>query len=132
MFFFLKFSRDSEEEDQVGLQAPEDPHDSSTDTCLTFPYSSDSPRPFPPSPVHPVTDSPIRVSPLTIVTNSPSGDDSPIHRSSGHNSPTSTSSTPPVLTFSQRKDIFSSLTWALNLKTGFFIQLSVQRGSCPF
>ena len=51
--------------------------------------------------MHPVTDSPIRVSPLTIVTNSPSGDDSPIHRSSVHNSPTPTSSTPPVLTFSQ-------------------------------
>ena len=109
MFFFLKFPEKvrAEEEDQVGLQVPEDPHDSSTDTCPTFPYSSDSPRPFPPSPVHTVTDSPIRVSPLTIVTNNPSGDDSPvpilspIHRFSGHNSPTSTSSTPPVLTFSQ-------------------------------
>ena len=66
MFFSLKFPETvrAEEEDQVGLQAPEDPHDSSTDTCLTFPYSSNSPRPFPPSPVHPVTDSPIRVSPL--------------------------------------------------------------------
>ena len=85
----------------MGLQAPEDPHDYSTDTCQTFSYSSDSPRPFPPSPMHTVTDSPIRVSPLTIVTNGPSGDDSPIHRSSGHNSPTPTSSTPPVLTFSQ-------------------------------
>ena len=97
----------AEEEDQVGLQVPEDPHDSSTDTCLTVPYSSDSPRPFPPSPVHTVTDSPIRVSPLTIVINNPSGDDSPIpilspiHRSSGHNSPSPTSSTPPGLTFSQ-------------------------------
>ena len=80
----------AEEEDQVGLQAPEDPHDSLTDTCLTFPYSSSSPRPFPPSPVHTVTDSPIRVSPLTIVTNNSSGDDSS----------TPTSST-PVLTFSQ-------------------------------
>ena len=109
MFFFLKFSETvrAKEEDQVGLQAPEDPHDSSTDTCPTFPYSSDSPRPFPPSPVHTVTDSPIRISLLTIVTDNPSGDDSPtpilspIHRSSGHNSPTPTSSTPPVLTFSQ-------------------------------
>ena len=90
-----------EEEDQVGLQVPEDPHDSSNDTCLTFPYSSSSPRPFPASPVHTVTDFPMRVSPLTIVTNSPSGDDSPIDRSSGHNSSTPTSSTPPVLTFSQ-------------------------------
>ena len=93
MFFLLKFPETvrAEEEDQVGLQAPEDSHDSSTDTCPTFPYSLDSPRPFPPSPVHTVTDSPIRVSPLTIVTNNSSGDDSPIP----------TSSTPPVLTFSQ-------------------------------
>ena len=86
---------------KVGLQAPEDPHDSSTDTCLTFPYSSNSPRSFLPSPVHPVTDSPIRVSPLFIVTSNSSGNDSPIHRSTGHNSPTPASSTPPVLTFSQ-------------------------------
>ena len=93
MFFLLKFPETvrAEEEDQVDLQAPEDPHDSSTDTCPTFPYSSVSPRPFPPSPVHIVTDSPIRVSTLTIVTNNSSGDDSPIP----------TSSTPPVLTFSQ-------------------------------
>ena len=93
MFFLLQFPETvrAEEEDQVGLQAPEDPHDSSTDTCPTFPYSSDSPRPFPTSPVHIVTDSPIRVSPLTIVTNNSSGDDSPIP----------TSSTTAVLTFSQ-------------------------------
>ena len=111
MFFFLKFSETvrAEEEDQVGLQAPEDPHDSSTDTCPTFPYSSDSPRPFPPSPVHTVTDSPIRVSLLTIITDNPSGDDSPIHRSSGHNSPTPTSSTPPVLTFSQTSTSLPSI-----------------------
>ena len=96
-----------EEEDQVSLQVPEDPHDSSTDTCLTFPYSLSSPRPFAASPVHTVTDSPIKVSSLTIVTNNPSGDDSPIpilspiQRSSSHNYPTPTSSTPPVLTFPQ-------------------------------
>ena len=89
----------AEEVDQVGLQAPEDPHGSSTDTCPTFPYSSDSPRPFPPSPVHTVTDSPIRVSPLTIVTNNSSGDDSPIP----------TSSTPPVLTFSQTSTSLPSI-----------------------
>ena len=65
---FLKFPGvvGTEEEDQVGPPAPEDSHDSSTDTCLTFPYRSNSPRPFPPSPVHSVTDSPIRVSPLFI------------------------------------------------------------------
>ena len=117
MFFFLKFPETVrvEEEDQVGPQVPEDPHDSSTDTCPTFPYSSDSPRPFPPSPVHTVTDSPIRISPLTIVTDNPSGDDpstpilSPIHRPSGHNSPTPTSSTPPVLTFPQTFTSLSSI-----------------------
>ena len=103
MFFFLKFPETvrAEEKDQVGLQAPEDPHDSSTDTCLTFPYSSDSPRPFPPSPVHPVTDSPIRVSPLFIATSDSSGNGSPIRRSTGHSSLTPASSTPPVLTSSQ-------------------------------
>ena len=60
MLFFLIFleTARAEEEDQVGPQAQENPHDSSTDSCLTFPYSSNSPRPFPPSPVHSVTDSP--------------------------------------------------------------------------
>ena len=98
MFFFLNFPGTvrTEEEDQVGLQAPQDPHDSSTDSCLTFPYSSDSPRPFPPSPVHPVTDSPIRVSPLLIVTSNSSSDNSAIHRPIGHNSPTPVLSTPPI------------------------------------
>ena len=61
-----------EEGDQVGPQAQEDFHNSSTDSCLTFPYSSNSPRPFPPSPVHSVTDSPKRVSPLPIATSNPS------------------------------------------------------------
>ena len=103
VLFFLKFPETvrTEKEGHMGLQASEDPHDSSTDTCLTFPYSSDSPIPFPPSPVHPVTDSPIRVSPLFMVTSNSSGNDSPIYRSTGHNSPTPASSTPPVLTFSQ-------------------------------
>ena len=100
MFFFLKFpeTERAEEEDQVALQAPEDPHDSSTDTCLSFPYSSNSPRP---SPVHPVTDSPIRVSPLLIVTSNSSSNNSPTHRSTGHNSPTSALSTPPAPTSPQ-------------------------------
>ena len=103
VLFFLKFPGTvrAEEEDQVGLQVPEEPHDSSTDTCLTFPYSSNSPRPFPPSPVHPVTDSPIRVSPLFIATSNSSSNNSPIHRSIGHNSPTPAPSTPPVPTSSQ-------------------------------
>ena len=70
MLFFLIFPETvrAEEGDQVGPQAQEDFNDSSTDSCLNFPYSSNSPRPFPPSPVHSVTDSPIRVSPLFIAT----------------------------------------------------------------
>ena len=98
IFFFLNFTGivGTEEEDQVGLQAPEDPHDSSTDSCLTFPYSSDSPRPFPPSPMHPVTDSPIRVSLLFIATSNPPSDNSAIYRSIDHNSPTPVLSTPPI------------------------------------
>ena len=38
---------------------------------------------------------------MFIVTSNPSGDDSPIHRSTGYNSPTPASFTTPVLTFSQ-------------------------------
>ena len=96
MLFFSIFPGTviTEGEDQVGLQAPEDPHDSSTDSCLTFPYSSNSPRPFPPSPVHSVTDSPIRVSPLFIATS--------------NNSPVSTSSTFPLLKSSQTFTSISS------------------------
>ena len=99
MFFFLIFPGTviTEEEDQVGPQAPEDPHDSSTDSCLTFPYSLNSPRPFPSSPVHSVTDSPIRVSPLFIATSN----NSPVHRSIVHYSPVPTSSTSPLLKSSQ-------------------------------
>ena len=52
-------------------QAQEVLHDSSTDSCLTFPYSSNSPRPFPPSPVHYVSVSPEGVSPLPTATNNP-------------------------------------------------------------
>ena len=93
MLFFLIFPGTviTEEVDQVGPQAPEDPHDSSTDCCLTFPYSSNFPRPFPPSPVHSVIDSPIRVSPLFIATSN----NSAVHRSIDHYSPVPTSSTSP-------------------------------------
>ena len=102
--FLLKFPETvrAEEEDQVGLQAPENPHDSSTDTCLTFPYSSNSPRSFPPSPVHSVTDSSIRVSPLFIATSNSSSNNSPVHRSISHNSPAPASSTPPNLASSEK------------------------------
>ena len=111
MFFFLIFPGTvrTEEEDQVGPQAPEDPHNSSTDSCLTFPYSSNSPRPFPPSPVHSVTDSPIRVSPLFIATSNPSSDNSAIHSPTGHNLPTLALSTPPISIPSQT---FTSILFA--------------------
>ena len=95
VLFFLIFSGTvrTEEEDQVGPQAPEDPHNSSTDSCLTFPYS---PRPFPPSPVHSVTDSPIRASSLLIATSNPSSDNSAIHSPTDHDFPTPALSTPPI------------------------------------
>ena len=98
MLFFLIFPETvkAEEEDQVGPQTQESPHDSSTDSCLTFPYSSNSPRPFPPSPVHSVSDSPIRVSPLPIATSNPSSDNSAIHSPIVHNLPTPVLSTLPI------------------------------------
>ena len=91
----------AEEEDPVGPQAPEDPHNSSTDSSLTFPYSTNSPRPFPPSPVHSATDSPIRGSPLLIATSNPSSDNFIIHSPIDHYSPVSASSTSPLLKSSQ-------------------------------
>ena len=110
---FLNFSRDSESRGG-GSSGPtsfpyEDPHTSSTDSCLTFPYSSNSPRPFPPSPVHSVTDSPIRVSPLPIATSNPSSDNSAIHNPIDHNSPTPALSTPPISIPSQT---FTSILFA--------------------
>ena len=98
MLFFLIFLEivRAEEEVQVDPQAQENPHDSSTDSCLTFPYSSNSPRPFPPSPVHSVTDSPKRVSPLPIATSNPSSDNSAIHSPIVHNLPTPVLSTLPI------------------------------------
>ena len=98
MLFFLIFSGTvkTEEKDQVGPQAQENLHDSSTDSCLTFPYSSDSPRPFPPSPVHSVSDSPERVSPLPIATSSSSSDNLAILSSIVHYLPTPVISTLPI------------------------------------
>ena len=92
MLFFLIFPETvrAEEGDQVGPQAQEDFHDSSTDSCLTFPYSSNSP-------IHSVTDSPIRVSPLFIAT----GNNSPVPRSIDHYSPVPAASTFPISTSSQ-------------------------------
>ena len=98
MWFFLIFleTMKAKEEDQVGPQAQESFHDSSTDSCLTFPYSSDSRRPFPPSPVHSVSDSPKRVSSLPIATSNPSRDNSAIHSPIVHNLPTPVPSTLPI------------------------------------
>ena len=99
----------AEEEDQVGPQAQEDLHNSSTDSCLTFPYSSNSPRPFPPPPVHSVTDSPKRVSPLPIATSNLSSDNSAIHSPIDQNFPTPALSTPPISIPSQT---FTSIVFA--------------------
>ena len=78
----------------MGPQTQESPHDSSTDSCSTFPYSSNSPRPFPLSPVHSVSDSPKRVSPLPIATSNPSSNNSAIHSPIVHNLPTPVLFTP--------------------------------------
>ena len=98
MLFFLIFPETvrAEEGDQVDPQAQEDFHDSSTDSCLTFPYSSNSPRPFLPSPVHSVTDSPERVSPLPIATSNSPSDNSAIHSSIVYNLSTPVPSTLPI------------------------------------
>ena len=98
MLFFLIFPETvkAKEEDQVDPQAQESFHDSSTDSCLTFPYSLDSPRPFPPSSVHFVSDLPKRVSPLPIATSTPSSDNSAIHNPIVHNLPTPVLSTLPI------------------------------------
>ena len=95
-FLIIPETVKAEEGEQVGPQAQENLHDSSTDSCLTFPYSSNSPRPFPPSPVHSVTDSPRRVSPLPIATSNSSGDNSAIHSPIVYNFPTPVSSTLPI------------------------------------
>ena len=82
--------------DQVDPQAQEVPHNSSTDSCLTFPYSSDSPRPFPPSPVHYVSVSPEGVSPLPIATNNPPTDNVVIHSATVHAPPIPIPTTVPI------------------------------------
>ena len=116
----------------MGPQAPEDLHDSSTDSCLTFPYSSNSPRPFPPSPVHSVTDSPIRVSPLFIATSN----NSPAPRSIDHYSPMPATFTFPISTSSQTftSILFVPTTDSYNtpLHTPYSSNLSPQTGPIVF
>ena len=82
-------------------QAQEVLHNSSTDSCLTFPYSSDSPRPFPPSPAHYVSVSPEGVSHLPIVTNNSSTDNVVTHSVTVHASSMPIPSTIPILRSSQ-------------------------------
>ena len=100
MLFFLGTER-ARAGDQVDPQAQEVLHNSSTDSCLTFPYSSDSPRPFPPSPVHYVSVSPEGVSPLPIVTNNPPIDNVVTHSVTVHTPPIPIPSTIPIFRSSQ-------------------------------
>ena len=98
------FSRDRERAgvgDQVDPQAQEVLHNSSTDSCLTFPYSSNSPRPFPPSPVHYVSVSPEGVSPLPTVTNNPPIDNVVTHSAIVHAPPVPIPSTISISRSSQ-------------------------------
>ena len=85
----------------MDLQAQEVFHNSSTDSYLTFPYSSNSPRPFPPSPVHYVSVSPEGVSHLPIVTNNPSLDNVATPSVSVHVPPISIPSTISIFGSSQ-------------------------------
>ena len=87
--------------DQVDPQAQEVLHDSSTDSCLTFPYSSNSPRPFPSSPVHYVSASPEGVSPLPTATNNPPIDNVVTHSAIVHTPPIPIPSTIPISRSSQ-------------------------------
>ena len=100
---------EGEEENQVSQQAPEDSHDSSTDSCPTLPYNSDSTRCLPLSPVHSVTDSPGEVPPLVIITDNSSDGDSHVNKSSGHDLPTSILPTSTDLILSQTSTIGSSI-----------------------
>ena len=124
------------EEDQVGPQAQEDFHNSSTDSCLTFPYSSNSPRPFPPSPVHSVTDSPIRDSPLPIATSNSPSDNPTILSPIVHNFPTPALSTLPISIPSQTftSILFTSTTNSYNnpLYTPYSSSSFLQTGPIVF
>ena len=86
LFFFVDTVK-AEEGDQVGPQAQESLHDSSTDSCPTLPYGLDSPRPSPPFPVPLVTISPERVSLLPIATSNSSSDNSAIQSIVTHDLP---------------------------------------------
>ena len=82
--------------DQVNPQAQEDPHDSSTDSYPTLPYSSNSPRPFLSSPVHSFTVSPDGVSSLPIAIDVSLSDNVVTHSSIVYTPPTPVLSTIPI------------------------------------
>ena len=86
----------AEEGEQVDPLTQGDLHDSSTESCLTFPYSSGSPRPFPSSPAPPATDSLERASPLPIATSNFPSDNSVVHSSIVYNVSTPVPSTPSI------------------------------------
>ena len=74
VLFFFPGTERARVEDQVDPQAQEALHDSSTDSCPTIPYSSDSPKPFPStsSISHPFQTHPsILLSPTTNSFNTP-------------------------------------------------------------
>ena len=100
MLFLLETER-ARVEGQVDPQAQEALHSSSTDSCLTFPHSSDSPRPLPPSPAHYVSASPEGVAHLPIVTNNPPIDNVVTHSVTVHAPPIPIPSTIPIFGSSQ-------------------------------
>ena len=100
MLFFLETER-VRVEGQVDPQAQEALHSSSTDSCLTFPHSSDSPRPLPPSPAHYVSASPGGVAHLPIVINNPPIDNVVTHSVTVHAPPIPIPSTIPIFGSSQ-------------------------------
>ena len=83
-------------EDQADPSTQEDFPNSPTESGLTFPYSSNSPRPFPPSPVHFVTVSPEGVSPLPTATSISPSDRATTHSSIFHTPTTPVLSTIPT------------------------------------
>ena len=87
LFFFLIETVKAKEEDQVGPQAQESLHDSSTDSCPTLPYGLDSPSSSPSSPVPLITISPERVSLLPIATSNSSRNNSAIQNLVAHDLP---------------------------------------------
>ena len=100
-------------EGQVGPQAQESLHDSSTDSCPTLPYGLDSPGSSPPSPAPSVTVSPERVSSLSIAISNPSSDNSTIQSSATYNLPI------PILSQTFTSGVSTSTTNSYNTSPHF-------------